>query len=65
MNPPTELRYQLLQQLSRYEEAYKRALRFASYNTVNGVPDLSSPFYELVKDYKARILKLRKELRDS
>lgn len=63
MNTTTELRYQLLRQLARYEDAYKRALRFASYNMADGVANLDSPFYELVKHYKNKIRKLRNELR--
>lgn len=65
MEPKTNQHYILLQQLARYEDAYKRALKFASFNMVDGIPNLNSPFYELAKLYKNKIKKIRNEIRSS
>ena len=52
----------LLQQLARYEDAYKRSLKFASFNMIDGIANLNSPFYELARLYKSKIKKTTRAL---
>lgn len=56
-------RFHLLAMLSRYEAAYKSALRFAKVNSNSNVADLQSPLYDLVIYYKKKIVHLRTKLR--
>ena len=65
MSPQAIQRFELLKQLARYDDAYKRALKFASINSDDGVADLTSPFYDLVKYYKGKIKHIRLLIRSS
>ena len=63
MSPQAEERFHILAMLSRYEAAYKNALRFARVNTSDNVADLQGPLYDLVKYYKNKIRSLKERLR--
>lgn len=60
-------RFELLTKLSRYEDAYKNAIRFAQaqINAEGNIVQLNSPLLDLVRHYQQLVKKTREQLRDS
>ena len=65
MPPQTHQRFELLRQLTRYENAYKRALQFARTEGGSGLIDLNSPMYEVVRLFKSKVNHIRLLIRSS
>lgn len=60
----TQKRFEILRLLSRYEDAYKKLIKWTSAEYKDRILNISSPMFEMARMYKNKINKLRKELKE-